>query len=305
MLISAPKVSILLPTYNRAAYLRLALESILAQTFTNFEVVVMDNASTDDTPAVVASFDDPRIVYHRNPRNVGAVGNHNRGLRHCRGEYLAIFSDDDLMLPDNLARKVAVLEAHPTVGLVYSDALVIDAEGQPGELHYTQTYCYQWNAAKHQNPMPASVAHHLLMHYELFVIFPTVLVRASFFEEHNLEFNNQLHYLIDWDLCLKVSALHDFYFLDEKLVHYRYHGNNEGKQLEYLSYFKELCLAKLAVYTFFRNREFDTTDLVTIYKQTLGQFAWARQGDNPNTRPLKDYLKTTSRFRELAKQLKW
>ncbi len=125
-----PVVSVCLPTYNRATLLRESLSSVLGQTFRDLEVIVSDNASEDDTESVVRSFADPRVVYLKNAANVGAVPNINRSYQQARGEFIAFCPDDDLMLPENLARKVDVLRKHPSVGLVHSRFHVIDEHGK-------------------------------------------------------------------------------------------------------------------------------------------------------------------------------
>ncbi|MDX6520146.1 MAG: hypothetical protein QOF08_751 [Gaiellales bacterium] len=127
---TTPRVTIALATYNRAAFLREAIESCLAQSYADFELLVCDNASQDDTASVVASFADPRIRYLRNDENLGMVGNWNRCLAEARGELIANLCDDDLMLADRLERQVAIFDAHPDTGIVHGDAEMIDAEGR-------------------------------------------------------------------------------------------------------------------------------------------------------------------------------
>jgi glycosyltransferase involved in cell wall biosynthesis len=106
-----PRVSVCIPTYNGQAYLGPAIESVLAQTLTDLEVVVIDDGSTDATPDVVARLRDPRLRYLRNERNLGPQGNWNRCLEEARGRYFKLLPHDDLLRPTCLERQVAVLEA--------------------------------------------------------------------------------------------------------------------------------------------------------------------------------------------------
>jgi glycosyltransferase involved in cell wall biosynthesis len=131
-----PRVSVCLPVYNGATYLSASIASVLAQTWTEFRLVIVDNCSTDGTPDVVRSFSDPRIVYHRNRKNLGLVGNFNRCLDLAEGELVCIWHDDDVMLPDNLARKVAFLDAHRSVAFVHSNLWLIDAIGHRYQEHW-------------------------------------------------------------------------------------------------------------------------------------------------------------------------
>src|SRR5688572_25913814 len=107
------RVTAAVPTYNRAAMLREAIESVLAQTYGDLRLVVADNASTDETPAVVAGCSDPRLEYVRRPENLGLLGNFQDCLARLDGEYSLILCDDDVLRPSFLEETVAKLDAHP------------------------------------------------------------------------------------------------------------------------------------------------------------------------------------------------
>ncbi len=127
-----PKVSIGLPVYNGEQYLEASLDSILAQTFTNFELIICDNASTDGTQAICRRYAarDGRIRYHRNAHNIGVGNNHNLTIALAHGEYFRYAADDDLCAPDLLEKCVAVLDAQPDVVLCYTQTVAIDAQGK-------------------------------------------------------------------------------------------------------------------------------------------------------------------------------
>ena len=124
------KVTVGIPTFNRAGWLRESIESVLAQTFADFRLIVSDNASDDDTPEVVRSFDDERIHYVRSERNVGPVGNFNRLIALAETEFLVLLPDDDVLYPGHLAATIDVLERFDTVGLVHSAFEFIDAQSR-------------------------------------------------------------------------------------------------------------------------------------------------------------------------------
>jgi glycosyltransferase involved in cell wall biosynthesis len=113
------KITVALLTRNRPEYLRQAMTSILAQREVELDLLVLDNASTDDTASVVASFHDPRITYLRNEHDLGIVGNWNRGIELAvrRSPYTCVFHDDDLMLDGFLAESVRALQEHPSAGM--------------------------------------------------------------------------------------------------------------------------------------------------------------------------------------------
>jgi len=117
-----PAVSVVMCVFNAEAFLHEAMGSIFAQTFRDFELIVVDDASTDRTPEILAGYTDPRIRVIRNSSNLGVGRARNRGLRLARGKYIAMHDADDASVPDRLAQEVAYLESHPEVGLVGSAA---------------------------------------------------------------------------------------------------------------------------------------------------------------------------------------
>ena len=128
---SLPLVSIIITTYNYAHTVGTAIESALAQDYPNLEVVVMDNASIDETPTLVERYAaDPRLRSIRNETNVGMVPNHNKGLRAARGAYVLFLSADDFLLPHHVSRSFAYLRDHPEVDVLYTAAYFADAYGR-------------------------------------------------------------------------------------------------------------------------------------------------------------------------------
>ena len=117
-----PKISVLMPVYNtRPEYLREAIESILAQTFTDFEFIILNDCSTDpQVEETVKAYTDPRIVYVANSHNRGISGSRNRLLDMAKGEYLAVMDHDDVSLPTRLEKEAEFLDIHPEVGIVGS-----------------------------------------------------------------------------------------------------------------------------------------------------------------------------------------
>jgi glycosyltransferase involved in cell wall biosynthesis len=128
----SPKVSVGLPVYNGEKYLRESIESILAQTFTDFELVISDNASTDGTEMICQEYagKDSRVRYYRSENNIGGSNNHNRVFELSKGKYFHWFSDDDLFAPTFLEKSVAVLDHNPSIALCFSMFKVIDEYGQ-------------------------------------------------------------------------------------------------------------------------------------------------------------------------------
>ncbi|RMD60851.1 MAG: glycosyltransferase family 2 protein [Alphaproteobacteria bacterium] len=127
----SPTLSVVIPVYDRRHYLAAAIDSILAQTFADFEVVVVDDGSRDDSVAVVRRYRDPRVRLVRHQHNRGVAAARNTGVAAARGRYVAFLDSDDVAYPDRLARQVAFLDAHPDVAAVGGWMDRMDARGRP------------------------------------------------------------------------------------------------------------------------------------------------------------------------------
>jgi glycosyltransferase involved in cell wall biosynthesis len=129
---SKPRVSIGMPVYNREKYVGAAIEAHLSQTYSDFELVITDNASTDRSAEICRAYaaEDPRVKYYRNPQNLGASGNYNRCFELSIGEYFRWTPSDDLISPNLLERAVEVLDGDPSVFVAYPKTKLIDGEGQ-------------------------------------------------------------------------------------------------------------------------------------------------------------------------------
>lgn len=129
---TAPKVAIGIPVYNGENYVGATIQSLLDQTYKDFELIVLDNASTDRTPEIVQEFakKDPRIRYHCNPKNIGCTGNFNNVFMLSNSPYFKWAPHDDLYAPEFLEKCIEVLERDPKVVLCYTKTSIIDSEGK-------------------------------------------------------------------------------------------------------------------------------------------------------------------------------
>ena len=126
-----PRVTIVIPTYNAAEYLGDAIRSALEQSFEDFELLVLDNVSTDNTAEVVAKFDDPRLQYKINDENIGFLGNANQGLSLARGNFLTYLGADDVWEKDFLLQAVAMMDNNPELSFVHGSAIWINEQSKP------------------------------------------------------------------------------------------------------------------------------------------------------------------------------
>ena len=211
-----PKVSVFIPTFNRAHMLRKSISSVLGQTYDDFEIIISDNASEDATESVVRSFDDNRIRYIRNSRNIGLRGNWNRAFALTRGEYIAIFPDDDVMLPENLARKVGVLSGSSQIGLVHSKFDVINEDG-----HIVRCNEHFWGASGHTGDCLENRIEFLSLSRNV-IHCSTVLFRSACYERLG-KFTEKLDHFFDYEYWMRIALHYDIAFLATPLIKWRVH----------------------------------------------------------------------------------
>jgi len=209
--VPVPKVTVIIPTYNRARYLGEAIASVLNQTFSDFELIVIDDGSTDNTPELVRAIGDRRIDYRQRSHN-GISASLNAGLCEARGQYIARLDSDDLWHPEMLSTLVAILDTQPAIGVAYGKAQAIDSEGStlphvlgragyfPGDSLRSLVY----------DDCTCNIA--LLARRES-------LDRAGSYDEA-LAANE------DWDMWLRVARSDRFCFVDKILAWFRLHDCN-------------------------------------------------------------------------------
>jgi len=217
-----PMVSVCIPTYNRAGLLRQAITSVLEQGFQDFEIIVHDNASTDDTSDVVRSFSDARVRYFRNPQNLGHRENWKRCFRAAVGNYLAPLPDDDVMLPENLSRKVEFLRHNPLVGLVHSKYHVIDQDGQ------ILLYDTNWGHGRDRSVDSFEKREDLLTAFINTINLPTVVFTRACYERVG-EFSDHIAFAYDWEYWMRIALYYEIAFLAEPLVKWRIHSGSLTK----------------------------------------------------------------------------
>lgn len=127
-------VSVIMPTYNCGRFIRESIDSVLAQTYTEWELLIVDDGSTDETEQIVFGYTDPRIRYLHNPRTVGAALTRNTALREARGSYIAFLDADDVWMPTKLERQIAFMEQNG-YAFTYHDYIEIDEQSKPLGVH--------------------------------------------------------------------------------------------------------------------------------------------------------------------------
>lgn len=208
---AAPKVTVLLPVHNGERFIEAAVGSVLTQTFADFELLVIDDGSTDRTPELLRSFTDPRLRIEKNPENLRLIRSLNRGLELARGEYIARMDADDICFPERLEKQVAFLDANREIGVVGSEIVIFEND-------HTQGYRHA--------PIPLTTEQ---IRWELLRIsclyHPTVMIRHSVFETV-APYNPEYAHCEDYELWLRVSRAHGLANLPFPLLYYRRHASS-------------------------------------------------------------------------------
>lgn len=201
-----PKVSVLMPVYNtKEEYLREAIESILNQTFTDFEFIILNDGSTDENvEKVIKSYDDKRIKFINNTNNQGFIGSLNQCLDVAQGEYIAKMDSDDISLSERLEKQVQYLDNHSEIGLVGCGYKAFD-KNNFSKIH------------------PAKICLLDLLTGCCTTIF---LLRKSIIDKHNLRFRKEYIHAEDYDFYARFARFSQIENIQEVLYLYRWHGEN-------------------------------------------------------------------------------
>lgn len=212
---SSPLVSIILPTYNRAASLARAVSSVLNQSYADFELIVVDDASTDATAEVLHQFSDERLRCLSHPENRGANAARNTGIRASRGRLIAFQDSDDAWLADKLDKQLAVLShAPPSVGVVFCAYRRI-WENDRQQLFPARLRRLSSKLPLASRRLDGDIQRALLRGN--FVTTQTTVVRQECFERVGL-FDERLFQLQEWELWLRISRYYTFHYVDQPLV---------------------------------------------------------------------------------------
>ncbi len=217
------KVSAIILTYNRAHMVTEAIDSVLTQSFKDFELIIVDNCSSDNTESVVKSYNDKRIRYFKHQNN-GLIGvNRNYGIKKSRGEYIAFLDDDDLWLPEKLEKQVELLDSNKELGLVYSDTYLIDSNGN------LRRHAYFYRI----KPFGGNAFNKLLRGN--FIPMLTVVIRREMLDKVG-EFNSGYKICLDYDLWLRIAESYPIDFIEQPLAKYMVHSESGFQKNTILRY---------------------------------------------------------------------
>jgi glycosyltransferase involved in cell wall biosynthesis len=223
-------ISVILPTYNRDSLLKRAIKSVLRQTFGDFELIIVDDASNDNTPQVVQNLEDPRIKYHRHEFNKGGSAARNTGIKLSKGEYIAFLDDDDEWYPNKLELQYKEMKMSPaTVGLIYSGAEIVDSVSNKTTAKLYPRH--KGDLSKRLLLGPTVCGSH------------TVFIKKECFERKGL-FDEKLSSCQDWDMWKRISETYTFDYVSSILSRTNIHQDQLSKDFSALIPGREMMIKK-------------------------------------------------------------
>jgi glycosyltransferase involved in cell wall biosynthesis len=228
-------VSVIMPAYNAEKYIAEAVDSILEQTYGDFEFIILNDCSRDRTEEIVLSYNDPRIVYLKNEENLGVAATLNKGLAVAKGDYIVRMDADDISLPERFEKQAAYLDAHKDVAVLGTN---VESFGEAG------TICTGWSATD-----PEQMKVDLL--FACGLAHPSVMMRADMIRELG-GYDESFNGLEDYELWCRVLENHKITTLPDILLRYRIHGsqvtqNPSARYLELLRTLKTRQLRQLGL----------------------------------------------------------
>ena len=205
-MLNVPQISVLMPVYNCTLYIRDAIESVLSQTFVDFELIIIDDCSTDTTLQLCNVFTDERIIVIAKDENSGCANSLNYGLSIARGTYIARMDGDDICMPERFEKQIAFLEANSDIILCGTAYGVI---GQKGILLVPET---------HEEIKMKLLSGNCIVH-------PSVMFRKDILAAHNVRYDQVMEPAEDYDLWVRLSSIGKLHNLRECLLQYRVHDS--------------------------------------------------------------------------------
>lgn len=213
MIDNKPLVSVLMPVYNGEHYLRESIESILRQTFTDFEYLIVDDGSNDSSRDIIRSYSDSRIRLVENVKNLGLIKTLNRGLALARGEYIARQDQDDISRPSRLGKQVAFLKSHPEIVLLGTRVNSIDHHGRKSRLYGCCT-------------VRSKLAIRWQLMFDNPFVHPSVMMRTKIVRDDMGGYDEHFSECEDYDLFSRLAFSYEATNLEETLLDYRYHSGS-------------------------------------------------------------------------------
>ncbi|MBW8041936.1 MAG: glycosyltransferase [Planctomycetes bacterium] len=256
---SLPLVSIIVPVFNGEQYLLESLDSIIAQTYQQTEVLVMDDASTDGTPEIIASYGD-RIICCRQPNNRGIYANMNDGIAKARGEYIAFYHADDIYDPRIVEREVEFFQHYPEAGAIFTQSVFIDAKGREFGRFKVQP------ELRGGRPFDYRVIFNALLRYKnRLLVCPSNMVPTSVYHDVGVYRDKEFLNSSDLEMWLRIVRKYPIGILEEYLIQYRHGHNSSAKRYHHLRTDQERYFRIMDLYLKDGGQAIATPDALAAY----------------------------------------
>jgi glycosyltransferase involved in cell wall biosynthesis len=288
-----PKISVIIPAYNHETYILDAVRSVLEQTCTDFELIIIDDGSTDGTLAKIQNLQDGRIrVFHQD--NQGAAKTINRGIGLARGTYISILNSDDLYTPDRLEKLAIFLDGHEDVVLASSLIQPVDSLGGAVLAHSRYAYWLEWYDQAIRQFHQDRLAITPLLKYNFFVTTSNIFVRSTIFKNEGM-FHESLSYCHDYEFFLRLLIRYPFHLLDERLLMYRLHEMNTIRENEFLRFLEIMY----AIFSVLDMREFFRHSL----PERINSLVFKGLSENPEINPYMKLMEADRCLKDFQKQI--
>jgi len=211
------KVSVIVTSYNYEQYIKDSVESVLNQTFTDFELIIIDDCSTDNSAEIIKQINDRRIKFIQNDKNYGLKYSVQKAVELAQGEWIAFLESDDLWVPETLETRLKYAEKYSDVGIIFND---VEEFGDEEWLKAVKNNFTRTRNILNKKIFPKNIFYDINVH-NLIMTFSSVMIKRKFFK--NLNFNTPIDALLDWWIYIHISYHTKAFYIKEKLTKWRQH----------------------------------------------------------------------------------
>ena len=211
------KISVILTSYNYEQYIKEVIESVLNQTFKDFELIIVDDCSTDNSAEIIKQFNDSRIKFIQNDKNYGLKYSVQKALNIAHGEWIAFLESDDLWVSNTLETRIKYIEQYPEIGIIFND---VEEFGDEEWLKAVENNFIRTRKILNRLKFPKNIFYNINVH-NLIMTFSSVMIKREFFE--NLNFNTPIDALLDWWIYIHIAYNTKAFYIKEKLTKWRQH----------------------------------------------------------------------------------
>ncbi len=213
-------ISIITASYNYSEYIRETIESVINQTYTDWEMIIVDDCSTDNSVEIIKSFDDDRIKLYVNEKNLGLSKTIHKALEKATGDWVVFLESDDKITSDYLERKIEITQKYPEVNLIFNDC---EFFGDESRIKTFNTALAKTRSVLKNKQYPQNMFYEFYHNNKIFT-FSAVMAKRS--DLLKISYNPKLDYLLDWHLWIQMAYLGKFYYISDKLTFWRLHQNS-------------------------------------------------------------------------------